>query len=210
MATVIANVDDATLLQAVGNLGGHDITALQETYAKIVDSRPPVILAYTVKGHGLPIQGHPQNHSSLSTDQQFTQLAEELGEDSKHPFSRFGPRSTAGQQCRRVAKRPHRNDVPNRQPPRCQRISQWGQPSFPIGVLYDPFVERALEPWSFGIYAGGCTILVGTPSGVTLAAMAGTAAGCERSAATTVAEPDTGRVTVKQVPLPLLSTSMTP
>ena len=35
--------------------------------------------------------------------------------------------------------------------------------------MYDPFVERALEPWSFGIYAGGQSILVGTPSGVTLA-----------------------------------------
>jgi pyruvate dehydrogenase E1 component len=29
-------------------------------------------------------------------------------------------------------------------------------------VLYNPFVERALEPWSFGIYAGGQSILVGT------------------------------------------------
>ena len=35
--------------------------------------------------------------------------------------------------------------------------------------MYDPFVGRALEPWSFGIYAGGQSILVGTPSGVTLA-----------------------------------------
>jgi pyruvate dehydrogenase E1 component len=47
--------------------------------------------------------------------------------------------------------------------------SRWGVPLIPIGVLYDPFVERALEPWSFGIYAGGQSILVGTPSGVTLA-----------------------------------------
>ncbi|MGE3286334.1 MAG: pyruvate dehydrogenase [Pseudonocardia sp.] len=47
--------------------------------------------------------------------------------------------------------------------------SRWGEPLLPIGVLYDPFVERALEPWSFGIYAGGQSILVGTPSGVTLA-----------------------------------------
>jgi pyruvate dehydrogenase E1 component len=39
----------------------------------------------------------------------------------------------------------------------------------PIGTLYDPFVSRCLEPWSFGIYAGGQSILVGTPSGVTLA-----------------------------------------
>ena len=43
-----------------------------------------------------------------------------------------------------------------------------GEPLFPIGTIYDPFVARALEPWSFGIYAGGQSILVGTPSGITL------------------------------------------
>lgn len=47
--------------------------------------------------------------------------------------------------------------------------SRDGQPLLPIGTLYDPFVNRALEPWSFGMYAGGQSILVGTPSGVTLA-----------------------------------------
>lgn len=47
--------------------------------------------------------------------------------------------------------------------------SRDGQPLLPIGTIYDPFVNRALEPWSFGIYAGGQSILVGTPSGVSLA-----------------------------------------
>jgi pyruvate dehydrogenase E1 component len=47
--------------------------------------------------------------------------------------------------------------------------SRWGQRLIPIATLYDPFVSRALEPWSYGIYAGGQSILVGTPSGVTLA-----------------------------------------
>ncbi len=47
--------------------------------------------------------------------------------------------------------------------------SRDGQPLLPIGTLYDPFVARALEPWSFGLYSGGQSILVGTPSGVTLA-----------------------------------------
>ncbi len=47
--------------------------------------------------------------------------------------------------------------------------SRWGQRLIPIATLYDPFVARALEPWSYGIYAGGQSILVGTPSGVTLA-----------------------------------------
>jgi pyruvate dehydrogenase E1 component len=47
--------------------------------------------------------------------------------------------------------------------------SRDGEALLPIGTLYDPFVNRALEPWSFGMYAGGQSILVGTPSGVTLA-----------------------------------------
>jgi pyruvate dehydrogenase E1 component len=47
--------------------------------------------------------------------------------------------------------------------------SRDGQALLPIGTMYDPFVGRALEPWSFGMYAGGQSILVGTPSGVTLA-----------------------------------------
>ena len=44
-----------------------------------------------------------------------------------------------------------------------------GEPLLPIGTIYDPFVNRALEPWSFGMYSGGKSILVGTPSGVSLA-----------------------------------------
>lgn len=51
--------------------------------------------------------------------------------------------------------------------------SRDGQPLLPIGTLYDPFVNRALEPWSFGLYGGAQSILVGTPSGVTLAAEGG-------------------------------------
>jgi pyruvate dehydrogenase E1 component len=51
--------------------------------------------------------------------------------------------------------------------------SRWGQPLIPIATVYDPFVSRALEPWSYGIYAGGQSILIGTPSGVTLASEGG-------------------------------------
>jgi pyruvate dehydrogenase E1 component len=47
--------------------------------------------------------------------------------------------------------------------------SRDGEVLLPVGTIYDPFVSRALEPWSFGMYAGGQSILVGTPSGVTLA-----------------------------------------
>jgi pyruvate dehydrogenase E1 component len=51
--------------------------------------------------------------------------------------------------------------------------SRYGQPLLPIGTVYDQFVNRALEPWSFTMYAGGQSIIVGTPSGITLASEGG-------------------------------------
>jgi pyruvate dehydrogenase E1 component len=52
-------------------------------------------------------------------------------------------------------------------------VEPLGQAAATDRVVYDPFVGRALEPWSFGMYAGGQSILVGTPSGVSLAAEGG-------------------------------------
>ena len=36
-----------------------------DAFAAIDDTRPTVIFAYTVKGYGLAMEGHPQNHSAL-------------------------------------------------------------------------------------------------------------------------------------------------
>ncbi|SHN19209.1 hypothetical protein SAMN05443668_103555 [Cryptosporangium aurantiacum] len=70
IAALIAEVSDADLAAAVRNLGGHDLAALREAYARIDDDRPTVILAYTLKGYGLATEGHPQNHSALLTEGQ--------------------------------------------------------------------------------------------------------------------------------------------
>ena len=43
------------------------------------------------------------------------------------------------------------------------------EPLLPIGTLYDPFVARALDAYIYGVYSGARFLLVGTPSGVTLA-----------------------------------------
>jgi pyruvate dehydrogenase E1 component len=273
LAGLIAGLDDPTLTAAIRNLGGHDLSSLNEAFAAIDDDRPTLILAYTIKGYGLPIEGHPQNHSALLTAGQMRELAEHLGTDADQPWHRFPPDSAAGRLCAETTRRLKRSaiqqqappDVPKdlghtptavattqaalgralldltreapeaagrvvtvspdvssstnlggwvnkvgvwsasertdwfaddaetilhwREKPTGQHIelgiaetnlvgligelgatwSRWGQPLLPIGVLYDPFVERALEPWSFGIYAGGQSILVGTPSGVSLA-----------------------------------------
>ena len=277
IAALIDGLDDAALLAAIRNLGGHDLDALREAYTQIDDTRPTVIIAYTIKGYGLPTEGHPQNHSSLLSDEQFVDLAQTLGRDIASPWATFNDTSPAAALCAATAARLHRDTVPLNAPPTvptdlgrtppavsttqsalgralldltreapevAKRVvtvspdvssstnlagwlnkvgvwstaerrnwfdddretlvhwqekptgqhmelgiaetnlvgligelgatwSRWGQPLFPIGVLYDPFVERALEPWSYGIYAGGQSILVGTPSGVTLAAEGG-------------------------------------
>lgn len=277
IASLISGLDDATLLAAIRNLGGHDMATLRQAFDQIDDTRPTVIIAYTIKGYGLPTEGHPQNHSSLLTDEQYQALAAALGEDPDQPFRRFAPDTAAGALCQRAAARLQRQPPPpttapsvptdiGRTPPAvsstqaalgrtlldltrdapqvAQRIvtvspdvssstnlagwlnkvgvwspterrnwfaddrdtimhwreqptgqhvelgiaetnlvgllgelgatwSRWGQPLLPIGVVYDPFVERALEPWSYGIYAGGQSILVGTPSGVSLATEGG-------------------------------------
>ena len=273
LAGLIAGLDDPTLTAAIRNLGGHDLSSLNEAFAAIDDDRPTLILAYTIKGYGLPIEGHPQNHSALLTAGQMRELAAHLGTDADQPWHRFPPDSAAGRLCAETTRRLKRPaiqqqappDIPQdlghtptavattqaalgralldltreapeaagrvvtvspdvssstnlggwvnkvgvwsasertdwfaddaetilhwREKPTGQHIelgiaetnlvgligelgatwSRWGQPLLPIGVLYDPFVERALEPWSFGIYAGGQSILVGTPSGVSLA-----------------------------------------
>ncbi|MFF5075439.1 pyruvate dehydrogenase [Actinoplanes sp. NPDC000266] len=270
-------LDDATLAAAFRNLGGHDLRTIGDTIAAIDDTRPTVIFAYTVKGHGLATEGHPQNHSSMLTEAQLRELADRVGMSLDEPWARFAPGSDAGRLCATVAARLRRPPVTAQAPPAvpgdlgrtptgrgstqaalgrtlldltrqapevARRVvtaapdvasstnlggwinkvgvwssddrrdwfaddpetilhwrerptgrhielgiaevnlvgllgelgatwSRWGEPLLPIGVVYDPFVERALEPWSFGVYAGGQSILVGTPAGVSLAAEGG-------------------------------------
>ena len=45
----------------------------------------------------------------------------------------------------------------------------FGTSLIPLGTLYDPFVRRGLDAFFYSIYCGAKMIVVGTPSGVTLA-----------------------------------------
>jgi pyruvate dehydrogenase E1 component len=270
-------VDDVELAVLLRDLGGHDLAELSRTFRAVENDRPTVVLAYTIKGCGLPIEGHPANHSALLSDEQYTEFAASLGRDPADPWAPLDPDSPAGKLCARTAARLERSPlevttsppVParlgrtyrgaqstqaalgrvltdlSRDAPQVaarvvtvspdvasstntggwinkvgvwsphdrhdwfasgegqpdDRLVRWretstgqhlelgiaevnlvgllgelgatwstlGQPLLPIGTVYDPFVGRALEPWVFGTYAGGQSVLVGTPSGVTLA-----------------------------------------
>ena len=273
LRTLLSTIDPTELTAAIRDLGGHDLGLLVDTFRGIDSHRPTVVFAYTIKGRGLPTEGHPNNHSALLTSAQMQALADACGMDAARPWQRFDPGTPAGQLCALRARQLHRAPVapsrpvsmpaslghPHRKPVSTQAAlgrfladlahdapeaaarvvtcspdvasstnlggwisktgvwsvrhrhdwfaddservlrwrevsngqhielgiaevnlvsllgelgatwSRWGELLIPVAMLYDPFVCRALEPWSYGIYSGGQSILVGTPSGVTLA-----------------------------------------
>ncbi len=273
LRALLSAIDGAELAAAIRDLGGHDLGLLVDTFRGIDSHRPTIVFAYTIKGRGLPTEGHPNNHSALLTPAQMQALAGACAVDPARPWQRFDPDTPAGQLCQRRARQLHRDPVtpsravqipaslghPHRKPVSTQAAlgrfladlahdapeaaarvvtcspdvasstnlggwinktgvwsvqdrhdwfaddservlrwrevsngqhielgiaevnlvsllgelgatwSRWGMRLIPVATLYDPFVSRALEPWSYGIYSGGQSILVGTPSGVTLA-----------------------------------------
>ena len=62
---LIARYDDDEFARIMTNLGGHDLEALMEAFATAPSDKPVCFIAYTVKGHGLPFQGHKDNHAGL-------------------------------------------------------------------------------------------------------------------------------------------------
>lgn len=270
--SLLQSVPTPHLAAAVRDLGGHDLGLLVDTFASVDDHRPTVVFAYTVKGRGLPTEGHPNNHSVLLNEAQMHALADATGTSLDDPWAPLpdGPALELAVRRREALRRqpvrvgddvvvpdelghPHRKAVSTqaalgrlladlvRDAPGAaahvvtcspdvasstnlggwinktgvwsvterhdwfaddeQRLlrwsesqsgqhielgiaevnlvgllgelgatwSRWGRRLIPVATLYDPFLSRALEPWSFGLYAGGQSILVGTPSGVTLA-----------------------------------------
>ncbi|MBN9262876.1 MAG: transketolase [Hyphomicrobium sp.] len=70
---IIQKRDDAALARLMTNLGGHDMESILEAFARAPSDRPCCFIAYTIKGFGLPFQGHKDNHAGLMNK---TQMAE--------------------------------------------------------------------------------------------------------------------------------------
>ncbi|MDP6580687.1 MAG: 1-deoxy-D-xylulose-5-phosphate synthase N-terminal domain-containing protein [Vicinamibacterales bacterium] len=72
--------DDRALHRLMTNLAGHDVEAVREAFhAAADDETPACFIAYTIKGHGLPFEGHKDNHSGLTTPAQIAALRAEMG-----------------------------------------------------------------------------------------------------------------------------------
>ena len=70
--------DNHSLEQLMTNLGGHDMECVLEGFESVTDSRPTCFMAYTIKGYGLPLAGHKDNHSGLMSPAQMDELKARL------------------------------------------------------------------------------------------------------------------------------------
>jgi pyruvate dehydrogenase E1 component len=107
VARAIEEIPDDDLPGLLADLGGHDIVELTEAFAQAKENAdaPAVVFAYTIKGWGLPIAGHPMNHSALLTDEQIVELRESLGVSEGGEWDRFPEDSIEGRLCRASAER---------------------------------------------------------------------------------------------------------
>src|SRR5256714_305924 len=67
VSQLIDKRSDAELIEMMSNLGGHDMASMVEAFESIDHDRPVCFIAYTIKGIGLPFQGHKDNHAGLMT-----------------------------------------------------------------------------------------------------------------------------------------------
>jgi len=72
--------DDAALHALMTNLGGHDMEAIIRAFEQAAKSDTPAcFIAYTIKGFGLPLAGHKDNHAGIMNDDQISKFRAELG-----------------------------------------------------------------------------------------------------------------------------------
>ncbi|CAN5629429.1 1-deoxy-D-xylulose-5-phosphate synthase N-terminal domain-containing protein [soil metagenome] len=107
LAAVVQTVPDAELPSVLANLGGHDLAELLTVLETATHNagHPTIIFAYTIKGWGLPIAGHPLNHSMLLTDKQRGLVREQLNIDAQDEWATFVTDSPAAQLCHQVQAR---------------------------------------------------------------------------------------------------------
>jgi pyruvate dehydrogenase E1 component len=71
IAALLDEHDDSSLHALMTNLAGHDMDTVLDAFHGIEDQQPTAVVAYTIKGYGLPLAGHKDNHAGLMSPQQF-------------------------------------------------------------------------------------------------------------------------------------------
>jgi len=68
---IIKSLSDEELNETMSNLAGNDVEAVLEAFIEADnDDIPTCFIAYTIKGFGLPLAGHKDNHAGLMNNEQ--------------------------------------------------------------------------------------------------------------------------------------------
>jgi pyruvate dehydrogenase E1 component len=89
MRALLDGHDDAALHALMTNLAGHDLVSLLDAFAACADDVPTCFIAYTIKGYGLPLAGHKDNHAGLMTPAQIAAFKRAMRIDDGREWDRF-------------------------------------------------------------------------------------------------------------------------
>ncbi len=98
VSKLVASFDDDGLAALMTNLGGHCVETLMEAFDEAADETPTLFIAYTIKGFGLPLAGHKDNHAGLMNPRQMDALREAFGiavGDEWAPYAGLGDNAAA-------------------------------------------------------------------------------------------------------------------
>jgi len=82
-------MSDQELGEALTNLGGHDIPTLLEAFAQHDDDESTVFICYTIKGYGLQLAGHRDNHGGFLNQAQMDQLQAAMNIDKGLEWDKY-------------------------------------------------------------------------------------------------------------------------
>ena len=89
ISEILADHTDEQLARLMTNLGGHDLDVVLDAFHAVNDARPTCFIAYTIKGYGLPLAGHKDNHAGLLTPDQIAKLRQSMGIREGEEWERF-------------------------------------------------------------------------------------------------------------------------
>ena len=90
VSRLIESRSDDELARLMTNLAGHDLPSLLEAFAAAREhERPVCFICYTIKGFGLPLQGHKDNHAGLLTPAQMEAWRGPMAIRPGHEWDRF-------------------------------------------------------------------------------------------------------------------------
>ena len=89
VSKLIASRSDGELARLMNNLGGHDLPAVLAALKGAHPEKPTCFICYTVKGFGLPMAGHKDNHAGMMTSAQMEIFQKAMAVRPGHEWDKF-------------------------------------------------------------------------------------------------------------------------